>query len=64
MVEPVTITPIDDAEFEVWRLAHEVALLLTGLPWVLIGGLMVRVTEAEHGVRTMFTTGDVDACSM
>ncbi|MEX1172582.1 MAG: hypothetical protein WEG56_08215 [Chloroflexota bacterium] len=56
----VTITPIDDAETEVWRLAREVSGLLRGLPWVLIGGLMVRIIEAEHGVTTEWTTGDVD----
>lgn len=60
MAEPIAIAPIDDAEAEVWRLTREVALLLTGLPWVLIGGLMVRAAEAERGVTTTFTTGDVD----
>lgn len=54
------ITPIDNAEAEVWRLAREVSGLLHDLPWVLIGGLMVRIIEAEHGVRTQWTTGDVD----
>ncbi len=54
------ITPINDAETEVWRLAREVSGLLQGLPWVLIGGLMVRIIEAEHGVTTDWTTSDVD----
>lgn len=54
------ITPINDAEAEVWRLAREVSSLLHDLPWVLIGGVMVRIIEAEHGVTTEWTTGDVD----
>jgi len=60
MPETIPIIPADDAEAEVWRLAREVAFLLVGLPWVLIGGLMVRLAEAEHGVLTTWTTGDVD----
>lgn len=60
MPTPIKITPIDSAEAEVWRLAREVAEMMRGLPWVLIGGLMVRIIEAEHGVSTEWTTGDVD----
>lgn len=56
----IKITPVDDAEAEVWKLAREVSGLLRDLPWVLIGGLMVRIIEAEHGVTTEWTTGDVD----
>jgi hypothetical protein len=37
-----------------------VSRLLEGLPWVFIGGLMVRIAEAERGVATTWTTGDVD----
>jgi hypothetical protein len=59
-VPTIKITPIGDAEVEVWRLAREVSGLLRGLPWVLIGGMMVRIIEAEHGVTTEWTTGDVD----
>ena len=57
----LSVTPVDDAEAEIWSLAREVAGLLGGLPWILIGGLMVRIIEAEHGVTTEWTTGDVDA---
>ena len=57
---PIRIVPIDEAEAAVWRLAREVAKMLSGLPWVLIGGLMVRIIEAEHGVTPKVTTGDVD----
>lgn len=58
---PIKITPISNEEAALWRLAHEVAELMSGLPWVLVGGLMVRIIEAEHGVRSDWTTGDVDA---
>lgn len=61
MSESIRITPISDEEAALWRLAHEVTGLLDGLPWVLIGGLMVRILEAEYGVTTSWTTGDVDA---
>jgi len=37
--------------------------MLRGLPWILIGGLMVRTLEAERGVTTTFTTVDIDAVS-
>lgn len=60
MNEPIRITPISDEEAALWRLTHEVTGLLDGLPWVLIGGLMVRILEAEHGVTTSWTTGDLD----
>ena len=46
MNEPIRITPIGHEEAALWRLAREVSGLLDGLPWVLIGGLMVRVLEA------------------
>jgi hypothetical protein len=59
-VPTIKITPVSDAEAEILALAKEVSGLLHGLPWVLIGGLMVRIIEAEHGIRTQFTTGDVD----
>ena len=40
--------------------AREVSGLSDGLPWVLIGGLTVRILEAEHGVMTTSTTGDLE----
>jgi hypothetical protein len=58
--EPIRITPISDEEAALWRLVREVTGLLDGLPWILIGGLMVRILEAEHGVATTWTTGDLD----
>lgn len=60
MNEPIRIPPINDEEAALWHLAREVSGLLDGLPWVLIGGLMVRILEAEHGVTTTWTTGDLD----
>lgn len=60
MNQPIRITPIGDEEAALWRLAREVSGLFDGLPWVLIGGLMVRILEAEHGVTTTWTTGDLD----
>jgi hypothetical protein len=56
----VDISPIDEEEAAVLRLTREVSGLLAGLPWVLIGGLMVRIIEAEHDARTGWATGDVD----
>lgn len=57
----ILISPTSQEETGLWRLAREVAGMLGGLPWVLVGGLMVRILEAEHGVETTFTTDDVDA---
>ena len=57
---PVSIVPIGEAEDDLWRLLREVSTLLRGLPWTLVGGLMVRVIEAEHGAITTWTTGDID----
>lgn len=55
------ITPSTTEEADLWRLAEEVAAIFGGLPWVLIGGVMVRIIEAEHGVQPAFATGDLDA---
>ncbi|HSV92924.1 MAG TPA: hypothetical protein VLH81_07600, partial [Desulfobacterales bacterium] len=57
---PIGINALDEADAALWRLTREVAAVLDGLPWVLIGGQMVRVMEAEHGVTMALTTGDVD----
>ena len=58
---PVSIETVGEAEDDLWRLLREMSTLLRGLPWTLVGGLMVRVIEAEHGAVTTWTTGDVDA---
>lgn len=61
MERPIVIVPGDDAEERLWQVTHEVADLLDGLPWVLIGGQMVTLLEREHGGRTGRATRDVDA---
>ncbi len=61
MERPIVIVPGDDAEERLWRVTHEIADLLAGLPWVLIGGQMVTLLEREHGGRTGRATRDVDA---
>lgn len=62
MTGPVLIAPSGPEDERVWRLVDEFADLMIGLPWTLIGGLMVRAVEAEHGVRvTTWTTVDLDA---
>jgi hypothetical protein len=60
-VDAIRIQHASDEDAAVYDLARAVTGLLRGLPWVLIGGLMVRFIEAEHGVTTGFATGDVDA---
>lgn len=60
-VTVVRIVPRDAQQAAVWRLARDVSELLAGLPWVLVGGLMVQVHEAEAGRVSAFATGDVDA---
>ena len=61
MERPIVIVPGDDAEERLWQVTHEIADLLDGLPWVLIGGQMVTLLEREHGGRTGRATRDVDA---
>ena len=61
MTEPVvTVVVRDGDEARLWSLVGEVTRLLDGLPWLLIGGLMVRIIEAEHGRTTSYSTVDVD----
>jgi hypothetical protein len=50
-----------DADARLWVTLHEVCELFSGLPWVLVGGLMVRLLEAENGRETQVATIDVDA---
>ena len=45
-IEPQT------SETALWRTTLEVADLLAGLPWVLIGAQMIRLLELEHGSRS------------
>lgn len=61
MTDPIELTPASDAEARLFRLLREVADAFRGLPWTLIGGLMVRILEREHGHQTQLATVDVDA---
>lgn len=63
MTEPVLIRirPASDADASLWRLTREIVGILGPLPWVLVGGQMVAILEAEHGAAIGFATGDVDA---
>ena len=67
MALPVDDTPMleieswSEAEAQLWVTLREVCELFSGLPWVLVGGLIVRLLEAEHGRETQFATMDVDA---
>ncbi len=63
MTDPVLIRirPASDGDASVWRLTRETAAILHPLPWVLVGGQMVAILEAEHGAAIGFVTGDVDA---
>jgi hypothetical protein len=45
----IRLLPASDADADLWRLTREVAGILRGIPWVLIGGQMVALIEAEHG---------------
>ena len=56
----IVVHPVNDEDAAVWRLTREVSGMFADLPWVLIGGLMVRILEIEHGVQTSWLTGDVD----
>jgi hypothetical protein len=61
MRAPIAIVPQSDADARLWNLTREVARLFSGLPWVLIGGQMVAILEAEHGLVAGRATVDVDA---
>jgi hypothetical protein len=57
----VRIVPATEGDRDLWRFTREVADILSGLPWVLVGGQMVALIEGEHGAPIGFATGDVDA---
>lgn len=44
----VRIWPASEADAGLWRLTRDVAALLAGLPWVLIGGQMVAIISAKE----------------
>lgn len=60
-MKTIRITPRSDREQALWRLAKEVAGTFDGLPWTVIGGVMVRIVEAEHGImQSPYLTRDLD----
>ncbi len=61
MTTPIVVSPESEADASVWALTREVASLFASLPWVLIGGQMVAIHEAEQGLRPLRSTVDVDA---
>lgn len=61
MTTPIVVNPESEADAAVWALTREVASLFASLPWILIGGQMVAIHEAEHGLRPLRSTVDVDA---
>ena len=59
--DDLRITPRSDREQALWRLAKEVAGTFDGLPWTVIGGVMVRIVEAQHGIiQSPYLTRDLD----
>jgi hypothetical protein len=60
-----TLTPEiesrNKADAQLWLDLREVCELFDGIPWVLVGGLMVRILESGHGRETTVATVDVDA---
>lgn len=60
-MRPIDIVPSGGPEARLWIVTREVAELLNGIPWVLIGGQMVAIIEREHGADVSRTTIDIDA---
>jgi hypothetical protein len=57
----IEVVAMSEAEARLWATLHEVCELFEDLEWVLVGGLMVKVLEAEHGRVMPVTTVDIDA---
>ena len=60
-VATIEVVSESAAEARLWATLREVCELFEGLEWVLVGGLMVKTLEAEHGRVMPVTTIDVDA---
>lgn len=56
----IELVPRDDAERRLWAATLDLAELLDGLPWTLIGAQMVMLHAFEAGVVPGRTTGDLD----
>jgi hypothetical protein len=57
---PVKLAPASEAEARLFRLLRDVSVAFRGLPWTLVGGLMVRILEVEGGRPTHQSTVDID----
>ena len=56
----IEIAPRDDTERTLWGAAFDLAQLLDGLPWTLVGAQMVMLHAFEAGVVPARTSGDLD----
>lgn len=56
----IEIAPRDDTERALWDAALDLAELLDGLPWTLVGAQMVMLHAFEAGVVPARTSGDLD----
>lgn len=56
----IEIAPRDDTERALWDAALDLAPLLEGLPWTLVGAQMVMLHAFEAGVVPARTSGDLD----
>lgn len=56
----IALSPRDDAEQALWAATLDLADLLAGLPWTLVGAQMVMLHAFEAGEAPGRTTGDVD----
>ncbi len=56
----IELVPRDDAERGLWEASLDLAELLAGLPWTLVGAQMVMLHAYEAGEVPGRTTGDLD----
>ena len=56
----IELRPRDDTEQVLWEATLDLAVLLEGLPWTLVGAQMVILHAFEAGEVTGRTTGDLD----
>jgi predicted nucleotidyltransferase len=56
----IDLVPRDDSERELWEATLDLAALLDGLPWTLVGAQMVMLHAFEAGQVPGRSTGDLD----
>lgn len=56
----IELSPRDESERALWAAALDLAELLLGLPWTLVGAQMVMLHAFEAGHLPGRTTGDID----